>query len=168
MCLGTDVYMPPEAVQEEPMYTEKIDCFSFDVITLQVLSQQFPKPGNHKKKVPVSLPGLLNAMAEVSIPEIECRQNHISEINPNHTLLQVALNCLKDRIVELSSAQQLCERVAVLKEDPQYGESVRNFEVTSTAEQDRIDKRIDENQEKNEVIEEKEREVTQKWVKLVD
>ena len=46
MCPGTDVYMPPEAVQETPVYTEKIDCFSFGVITVQILTREFPKPGN--------------------------------------------------------------------------------------------------------------------------
>ena len=55
-------------------------------------------------------------MAEVRIPETERRQNHISRIDPNHALLQVALLCLKDRDVERPSAQQLCERVAALKE----------------------------------------------------
>ena len=30
MCPSTDVYMPPEAVQDKPVYTEKIDCFSFE------------------------------------------------------------------------------------------------------------------------------------------
>ena len=42
-CPGTDVYMPPEAVQDKLVYTEKIDCFSFGVITVQILAQQFPK-----------------------------------------------------------------------------------------------------------------------------
>ena len=138
MCPGTDVYMPPEAVLEEPVYTEKIDCFSFGVITLQILSRQFPKPSNRKKRVPISLPGLPdNTMVEVPIPETERRQNHISEIDPNHTLLQVALNCLKDEDIERPSARQLCEKVAALKDNPQYSESVRAFEARSTAEQDR-------------------------------
>ena len=34
-CPGTDVYMPPEAVQDKAAYNEKIDCFSFGVIILQ-------------------------------------------------------------------------------------------------------------------------------------
>ncbi len=142
MCPGTDAYMPPEAVQEEPVYTEKIDCFSFGVITLQILSRQFPKPGNRKKRVPISLPGLPgNTMVEVPIPETERRQNHISEIDPNHTLLQVALDCLKDEDIERPSAQQLCERVAALKEDSQYSESTRAIEANSTAEQNGSDER---------------------------
>ena len=69
---------------------------------------------------------------------LERRQNHISEIDPNHTLLQVVLNCLKDEDIERPSARQLCERVAALKDNPQYSESVRAFEASiSSAEQDR-------------------------------
>ena len=39
VCPGTDVYMPPEAVQDQPIYTEKIDCFSFGVIIIQTLTR---------------------------------------------------------------------------------------------------------------------------------
>ena len=73
------------------------------------------------------------------VSEIERRQNHIGEIDPNHPLKQVALDCLKDRDVECPSAQQLCERVASLKEDPQYSEGVRVVEARSSAEQGRSD-----------------------------
>ena len=125
-CPGANVYMPPEAVQEEPVYTEKIDCFSFGVIIIQILSQQFPEPSNRKKKVSISnhpdLPS--DTVADVPVPEVERRQNHICTIDPNHTLLQVALDCLKDRDVERPSAQQLCERVAAMKQDVQYRESL--------------------------------------------
>ena len=126
MCPGTDVYMPPEAVQDKPVYSEKIDCFSFGVITLQILTREFPKPGDRRKEIEIFQPGILSGtVAEVRIPEAERRQNHISRIDPNHTLLQVALFCLKDKDVERSSAQQLCERVATLKESAEYSQSVR-------------------------------------------
>ena len=141
MCPGTDVYMPPEAVQEESVYTEKIDCFSFGVVTVQILTRQFPNPGNRRRKVQINHPGLPSGTFEMVISEVERRQNHIGKIDPNHTLLQVALDCLKDRDVERPSAQQLCERVAALKEGPQYSESVRVVESKSTAEQDRSDKK---------------------------
>ena len=38
MCPGTDVYMPPEAIKDKPVYTEKIDCFSFGVIAVQIIT----------------------------------------------------------------------------------------------------------------------------------
>ena len=143
MCPGTDVYMPPGAVQDEPVYTEKIDCFSFGVITVQILTQQFPKPGNRRKKIQINHPGLPSGtMAEVLISETERRQNHISKIDPNHILLPIALDCLKDRDVERPSAQQLCERVTTLKESPEYCESVRTAQERSTSEQSRRDREL--------------------------
>ena len=75
------------------------------------------------------------------VSEIERRQNHIGEIDPNHPLKQVALDCLKDRDVERPSARQLCARVAALKEYPQYRVSVRVVEARTTAEQGRSDER---------------------------
>ena len=141
MCPGTDAYMPPEAVQEEPVYTDKIDCFSFGVITIQILTRQFPNPGNRRKRVQVNHPGLPSGTLEMVISEVERRQNHIGEIDQNHTLLQVAIDCLKDRDIERPLAQQLCERVAALKEGTQYSESVRVVEARSTAEQGRSDER---------------------------
>ena len=140
MCPGTDVYMPPEAIKDKPVYTEKIDCFSFGVIAVQIITRQFPKPGDHRKKIHINQRGL-PPIIEVSVSEIERRQNHLSEIDPNHILLLIALDCLKDRDVECPSAQQLCERVAALKEDPQYSESVRVVEARSSAEQERSDER---------------------------
>ena len=142
MCPGTDVYMPPETVQDKPVYSEKIDCFSFGVITLQILTREFPKPGDRRKRIKINHPGLPSGtMAEVFIPETERRQNHISRIDPNHTLLQVALLCLNDRCVERPSAQQLCDRVAALKESAEYSESVRAARERHTAEQSRDSER---------------------------
>ena len=141
MCPGTDAYMPPEAVKDKPVYTEKIDCFSFGVIAIQIITRQFPKPEDRRKEIQINHPGL-PSIIEVPVSEIERRQNHLSEIDPNHTLLPVALDCLKDRDVERPSAQQLCERVAALKEDPQYSESVRVVEVRNSEEQDERDREL--------------------------
>ena len=124
MCPGTDVYMPPEAVKDRPAYTEKIDCFSFGVIIVQVLTRQFPKPGDRRQEIKVNHPGLPRGVLEVRIAEVDRRQNHISQVDPNHPLLPIALDCLKDEDIERPSAQQLCDRVASLKERPEYSESV--------------------------------------------
>ena len=95
MCPGTDVYMPPEAVQDKPVYIEKIDCFSFSVITVQVLTQQFPKPGD--RQLTVNDPHYPEGALKLCVQEAELRQNQISEVDPNHPLLPVALDCLNDR-----------------------------------------------------------------------
>ena len=117
MCPGTDVYMPPEAVQDKPVYTEKIDCFSFGVIAVQTLTREFPKPGD--RQMTVNVPHYPRPL-KMDVPEIERRQNHISRVDPNHPLLPIAVDCLKDADGERPSAQQLCERLATLKETAKY------------------------------------------------
>ena len=117
MCPGTDVYMPPEVVQDKPVYTEKIDCFSFGVIAVQTLTREFPKPGD--RQMIVNDPRYPRPL-KMDVPEIERRQNHISRVDPNHPLLPIALDCLKDADGERPSAQQLCERLAALKETAKY------------------------------------------------
>ena len=121
MCPGTDVYMPPEAVKDNPTYTEKIDCFSFGVIAIQIMTKLFPQPGNRRMEVEIENVGVL----EKRIPEYERRQDHISKVDPNHPLLEISLNCLKDNDIERPSAQELSRGVAVLKRNLEYSESVR-------------------------------------------
>jgi hypothetical protein len=124
--------MPPEAVQDKPVYTEKIDCFSFGVIVVQMLTRQFPKPDDRMQRVEMNHPALPRGTLMVCVPEVDRRQNHISQIDPNNTLLPIALDCLKDKDVERPSAQQLCERVAALKAIDVYAESVRAVQTTIT------------------------------------
>ena len=127
MCPGTDVYMPPEAVKDEPVYSEKIDCFSFGVIAVQTMTRLFPQPGNRRKEVEVEGLGLL----EKRISEQERRQNHISKVDPSHPLKTIALSCLKDKDIERPSAEELCRRIASVKRSHKYNESVREGEQQS-------------------------------------
>ena len=123
-CPGTDVYMPPEAVQDKPEYTEKIDCFSFGVIVVQILTRQFPKPGDRLQEVKVDHPELPTGAALVRVPEVTRRHNHISMVDPNHPLLPVVFDCLKDDGSERPSAHQVSERLTAQKETAVYAESV--------------------------------------------
>ena len=168
MCPGTDVYMPPEAVQDKPVYTEKIDCFSFGVIIVQTLTRQFPKPGHRLQEIDFNHPGLPPGKILVQAPEVNRRQNHISQVDPNHSLLPIALNCLKDKDSERPSAHQLCERVADLKGMPKYRDSARAVEdsrdeiirsqATSMEERDRtISSKEEENQRLRQQLQEKDR-----------
>ena len=152
MCPGTDVYMPPEAVQDEPMYTEKIDCFSFGVIIIQTLTRQFPKPGNRRQRIEINQSGLPRGIVEVRLAEVDRRQNHISQVDPNHPLIPIALDCLKDEDTERPSAQQLCERVASLKETSEYSDSV---------EAEKLERQKLRQQPQQREIEEKERQLEQ-------
>ena len=120
MCPGTDVYMPPEAVNDKPGYTEKIDCFSFGVIVIQIMTRLFPKPGDRRKEIQIEHIGLV----EKRISEYERRENHISKIDPSQPLLTVALDCLKDKDTERPSAEELCRRIASMKQNDKYSKSI--------------------------------------------
>ena len=91
MCPGTDVYMPPEAIQDQPIYSEKIDCFSFGVIVIQMLTCQFPNPSKRMQRVE-SHPDYPRRAMMMCIPEIERRKKHISQVGPNHTLLHPSIS----------------------------------------------------------------------------
>ena len=60
------------------------------------------------------------------VPEIDRRNNHISLIDPNHSLLPIALACLRDRYQEFRrpTAQDLCEQMSLLKQGQEYADSV--------------------------------------------
>ena len=62
------------------------------------------------------------------MPEVSRRQNHISQVDPDHPLLPVILDCLKDKDNERPSAHQLCERVADLKRMEKYIDSARTVQ----------------------------------------
>ena len=67
MCTSIDVCMPPEAIQDKPVYTEKIACFSFGAIIVQILTWQFPKPGDRLQEIE---PGLPSGKILVQAPEV--------------------------------------------------------------------------------------------------
>ena len=121
-CPGTDVYMPPEAVTGNAKYTEKIDCFSFGVVAIQILTREFPAPQERLVSVGGSHyePGILQR----TVPEIERRQNQLTKIDFNHPLRPMILICLKDRDIERPSAQQICSCIAALKENSEYDKSI--------------------------------------------
>ena len=116
-CPGTQVYMPPEALITPPRYSDKLDCFSHGVLTIQIITRQFPNPGDAHVQDPRE--GLLR-----QVPETERRKKSIDLVEPNHLLLPLALHCLKDRHAERPSANELCGRLTTLKGEQTYTRSV--------------------------------------------
>jgi serine/threonine protein kinase len=126
MCPGTLAYMPPEALREPPRYTKKLDCFSEGVIMIQVCTRLWPEPGPRNQLVPDSR-SPTGAM-DMPVLETERRKNHINKINPTHTLLPIAVDCLHYQENERPSSEELCQRLADLKETREYRESVEQVE----------------------------------------
>jgi len=132
MCPGTLACMPPEALDGPPVYTNKLGCFSFGVLDIQILTRQFPELSQRFTTMEIDDPQFPTGEIKVPVPEVERRQSHISLVNPAHPLLPVALDCLKNRERERPSAQELCHHLAALKEAPQYGESVQQAQSVTT------------------------------------
>ena len=121
-CPGTTVYMPPESLTSPPHYSNKLDCFSYGVLTVQIATRKFPNPGDgttflQNSKYPTGRIIIL-------IPEIERRKKDIDLIDHDHPLRPVALHCLKDIEADRLSADDLCERLASLKKERRYTDSV--------------------------------------------
>ena len=122
-CPGTLVYMPPEALRDHPVYTKKIDCFSFGVLQIQVMTRRFPNPGPAVTVIedPRSPVGTIH----IPNPDRERRKSHIDLIESTHPLLQTALSCLSYTEEERPSVEELCSHLATLKLAPRYIQSMQ-------------------------------------------
>ena len=118
MCPGNSVYMPPEALSEPPVYSNKIDCFSFGVLQIQIMTRQFPEPGPAMQVVEDSRSP--TGIMKMPVLDSERRKSHIDLIDPTHTLLPTALGCLSYLEKDRPSAQDLCRQLAAFKEAPRY------------------------------------------------
>ena len=125
MCPGTQSCMPPEALVNPPRYSNKLDCFSHGVLTIQIATRQFPNPGDAHVE---DQEGLFR-----QVPERERRKKDIDLVDPNHPLLPHALNCIQLRPTERPSADELCGRLATLKGEQMYTRSVEQSREQSVS-----------------------------------
>ena len=125
-CPGTLAYMPPEALEELPRYTKKLDCFSQGVIMIQVCTRLWPEPGPRTKAVSDSRSP--TGMTQMPVLESERRKNHIDKIACSHALLPIAMDCLHYQESERPSSEELCQRLADLEESRMYRESMQQVE----------------------------------------
>ena len=126
---GTVAYMPPEALRDRPVYTDKLDSFSYGVLCVQIMTRQLPNPGD--RVTIIGDPRFTNERIELPVSEIQRRQSHISLITQTHPLLQIALNCLQDEEGKRPSAQELCRHIAQLKTGTLYNYSVQQSQVSN-------------------------------------
>ena len=111
-CPGNRVYMSPEALTKPPYYTFKLDCFSFGVLIIQIGTRRFPNPG--PMSIVVADNKYPTGRIQVFVPEINRRKQDIDQLKPDHPLLPMALNCLKDKDIERPSADDLCKQLVSL------------------------------------------------------
>ena len=118
---GTLPYMPPEALDHPPVYTKQLDCFSFGVLDIQIITRQYPRPGPRMKRF--HDPHNPKLRLHEDIPETKRRKSQIDLIDSTHPLLAIATDCLSDE--DRPSAQDLCHDIAILKKATRYIDSVQ-------------------------------------------
>ena len=153
MCPGTLAYMSPETLDDPPFYNKKLDTFSFGVLNIQIITQQFPDPGPRMKKV--QDPRDPKRRLHEVVLETERRKSHIDLIDPTHPLLPMAMDCLNNDDKDRPSSQKLCHRLAVLKKASQYGDSVQIAQERSretTADKTDRDRKLRELQQQHKQI----------------
>ena len=89
---------------------------------IQVCTRLWPEPGPRTQLVP--FPASPTGMTEVPVLETERRKNHIDLIEPTHALLPIAMDCIKYQERERPSSDELCQRLAGLKDSSHYKDDV--------------------------------------------
>lgn len=121
VCPGNVMYMPPEALDDSPIYTKSLDIFSFGVLIIQINSCHFPSPTNRFTTVDIISPVNQQAVsAKLAVPEIERRKHHIQLMDRTNPLLPIVNKCLEDSGSERPLASELCDQFEVIRSSPEY------------------------------------------------
>ena len=130
-CPGNLLYMSPEALDEPPSYTRKLDSFSFGVIAVQIMTRQFPDPGPRFSMVHVSDdPRFPGGNVRVPVLETQRHSKRLKLIYDSHPLKQLALGCLNNVQELRPSALQLADSLQELKHSQLYVDSVELSKAT--------------------------------------
>ena len=149
--------MAPEALQEEPLYTAKLDVFQAGVLMVQIITRKFPDPtrANRKVRDPRSPTGII----WMPVPEIERRHNHLSLIADTHSMVSLIRDCLKDEEEDRPTTQQLCQQLSTLKDVAQYSQSQQEGEDGGQMGDEGIRERVREVEVREREVERRERKV---------
>ena len=99
---GSNVYMPPEAFDENPTYDAKLDMFSFGHLTLYTITQADPVPLHPK-----------NVSSKAANFEVECRRPFLSllsdQLGKDHPLVSMTTQCLSDKPKARPTAREVLQ-----------------------------------------------------------
>ena len=87
---GTEIFMPPEALEDDPVYGTPVDVFSFGGIALHLFSEEWPTPSGAKKRDPTT-----NKLLALS--EAQRRQCYLDAMTVEGAALkEIVMKCLDD------------------------------------------------------------------------
>ena len=138
-CPGTPAFMPPEALRAKPRYSDKLDTFSLGVMIIQIITRKFPAPAD--AEIVMEDDSSPTGVRIILVPELERRKDDIAKVPSDHTLLPIALHCLKDRDRERPTAAQ---RLGQLKTAQTYTASERESQARRAAFQQQLSQKEEE------------------------
>ena len=122
---GTEAYMPPEAFPISASipvsYSFKLDIFAFGVLSLQIATGKFPRPGPATRKIEVAEEQVGTAERAIAekqqvfmwktVSEAERRKSHLDMVVESHPLLQLVLQCIMNHEASRPSADFICHEL---------------------------------------------------------
>ena len=106
---GTVDFMPPEALEANPVYGIAVDVFSLAGIALHVFAEEWPTPSGQKKRDPVT-------KRLLALTEAERRQEYLDKIPGSTCILKgLIVRCLDDDPDVRPPIQEVSEIIESLK-----------------------------------------------------
>ena len=107
---GTSVFMPPEALDDKPVYGPPLDVFSFGGVILYVTSRQWPTPKSWSQIDPKTRKRIL-------LSEVERCQQYIDMMSGGDADLKpLVMSCLEDDPELRPTVTNISERLKKMKE----------------------------------------------------
>ena len=148
---GASIYMPPEALEDESRYDVTIDIFSLGVLAIFTLSQMFPNP--------LAAAYMDDSGRMVGRTELERRSNYMQEVRrqfrEGHPLVQMIQRCLKNRLRERPTIQQVMGWLEEARAEVEDGE----YDVNKLSLAQLLQSRNQENRSQRENIQQQQQEV---------
>ena len=112
-CPGTPPYMPPEALEEDPEYSTKLDCFSMGVMILHVLCGSWPIPSKPTRVDP------RDRKRVIGLTEVERREKYFQQVRGDHPLVGLVHGCLDHDPSQRPDANRILGRLRrVISQSP--------------------------------------------------
>ena len=107
---GNEAHMPPEAFKPHPVYSTKLDVFSFGCVIIHTVTQEFPTPNKYFE---VSEAEMCRGISEVNrrsklIIALKCN------LDGSTILYDMVLNCLQDDPHNRPVIEEMCKQLKKL------------------------------------------------------
>ena len=132
-CPGTPSYMPPEALEEDPEYSTKLDCFSMGVMILHLLCGSWPIPSKPTRVDP------RNRKRVIGLTEVERREKYFQQVRGDHPLVELIRGCLDNDPPQRPDALRILGRIrqVISQSPPSCGNKMELLNQTQTLRNER-------------------------------